>query len=234
MPTTKLGLPTITGNMTANIPRDVNALAEAIDAKAGSPGGLATLDENGNVSGIDTSELATKEEFNAHLADYEQHVQSGSAHGIGDKTKLLTTDKTTIVAAINEAFQSASDGKTRIANAVTAKGVAASPSDTFPTLATKIGQISTGKKMVVINFTTTGSTYTIAGLSFTPSLFLVINNTTKSRYFGERMSNINPRTTVRDDGTTGYIYSNYITWNADGFNVGPLNIGNPHTAYIFE
>ena len=43
----------------------------------------------------------------------------------------------------NQLFQFANDGKTGIANAVTAKGVAASPSDTFAALATKIGQIST-------------------------------------------------------------------------------------------
>lgn len=41
-------------------------------------------------------------------------------------------------------FQYANDGKTAVANAVTAKGVSASPSDTFATLATKIGQINTG------------------------------------------------------------------------------------------
>ncbi|MEC0092511.1 tail fiber protein [Paenibacillus macquariensis] len=40
------------------------------------------------------------------------------------------------------AFLQANNGKTAVASAVTAKGVAASPSDTFPTLATKIGQIS--------------------------------------------------------------------------------------------
>lgn len=40
-----------------------------------------------------------------------------------------------------QAFQSASSGKTSIANAITAKGVSASSADTFSTLATKIGLI---------------------------------------------------------------------------------------------
>lgn len=44
----------------------------------------------------------------------------------------------------NEAFQSASDGKTAVASAITAKGVTASPADTFAALAGKIGQIETG------------------------------------------------------------------------------------------
>lgn len=47
MATTKLQLPTITGNMTNNVPRDLNALAEAIDAKAGTAGGLARLNAAG-------------------------------------------------------------------------------------------------------------------------------------------------------------------------------------------
>ena len=58
----------------------------------------------------------------------------------------------------DQLFQFANDGKTGIANAVTAKGVAASPTDTFATLATKIGQINTGKRYasgIVTSSTTT-------------------------------------------------------------------------------
>lgn len=46
----------------------------------------------------------------------------------------------------DEAFQFADSGKKAVANAVTAKGVSASPTDAFSVLAGKIGQISTGKK----------------------------------------------------------------------------------------
>lgn len=49
MATTKLGLPTITGNLSADIPRDLNALAEAVDSAAGTSGGLATLGADGKV-----------------------------------------------------------------------------------------------------------------------------------------------------------------------------------------
>lgn len=49
MPTTNLGLPTITGNMTADVVRDVNALAESIDNKVGIPNGLAKLGPNGKL-----------------------------------------------------------------------------------------------------------------------------------------------------------------------------------------
>ncbi|ETT30652.1 putative tail fiber protein [Paenibacillus sp. FSL R5-192] len=62
---------------------------------------------------------------------------------VGTLANLQTTAKGNAVAAINELFTSVSDGKTRIAAAITGKGVAASGSDTFPQLATKIGQIQT-------------------------------------------------------------------------------------------
>ncbi|WP_218966742.1 phage tail protein [Paenibacillus sp. LK1] len=62
-------------------------------------------------------------------------------------------------------FQSVSDGKTAIAAAITGKGVAASGSDTFPQLATKIGQISTGPKYAT---GTVNSSSTTANWFFTP------------------------------------------------------------------
>jgi hypothetical protein len=53
----------------------------------------------------------------------------------------------------NALFQYANDGKTAVANAVTAKGVSASPSETFAALASKIGQIVTGKRFAQGNAT---------------------------------------------------------------------------------
>lgn len=47
--TTKLGLPLIDGSMTADVPRDFNALAQAVDAKAGTANGIATLGADGKV-----------------------------------------------------------------------------------------------------------------------------------------------------------------------------------------
>jgi hypothetical protein len=47
--TEKLGLPLIEPNMTADVPRDMNALAEAVDAKVGVAGGLAVLGADGKV-----------------------------------------------------------------------------------------------------------------------------------------------------------------------------------------
>ena len=68
----------------------------------------------------------------------------GKINSIGDVTQLQTSSKTNIVNAINELFQSASDGKSKIATAITGKGVNASSSDSFQVLSNKISQIKTG------------------------------------------------------------------------------------------
>ena len=51
---------------------------------------------------------------------------------------------THVEGALKELFQSASNGKTLIANAITGKGVATNASDSFQTMATNIGNISSG------------------------------------------------------------------------------------------
>jgi uncharacterized protein YjdB len=50
---------------------------------------------------------------------------------------------TDVEGALSELFQNASNGKTLVANAVTGKGVATNPSDSFQTMATNIGNIKT-------------------------------------------------------------------------------------------
>src|SRR5699024_7553951 len=62
----------------------------------------------------------------------------------------------------NEAFQSASDGKTKIATAITGKGVDASSSDTFDTLSTKINQIKKAEGNAVAADVLSGKTFTNA------------------------------------------------------------------------
>lgn len=55
--------------------------------------------------------------------------------------ELLTASKT-LVGGMNELFQSVSNGKSSIAQAITSKGVSASASDSFDTLSKKIKEIS--------------------------------------------------------------------------------------------
>ncbi|WP_338532557.1 hypothetical protein RBB83_17090 [Paenibacillus peoriae] len=60
--TDKLSLPLIEPNMTADVPRDMNALAEAVDAKVGVAGGLAVLGADGKVP---TDQLNVKDPVDA-------------------------------------------------------------------------------------------------------------------------------------------------------------------------
>lgn len=69
MPTTKLGLPTITGNQNADVVRDLNALATEIDAKAGVADGLARLSPSGTVLNADGSEAGAKVAAGINVTD---------------------------------------------------------------------------------------------------------------------------------------------------------------------
>lgn len=167
MPTENYGLPTIGPSNTADIPRDMNALAEAVDDELfgkvdKEPGkGLSTNDytnaEKTKLTGIETgaevndvkSVAGKTGAVTLAVADVGGLQDALNARAttadVGTKSSLNTSNKTNLVAAINETFQYANDGKTAVASAVTAKGVSASPTDTFSQLATKIGQIQTGQ-----------------------------------------------------------------------------------------
>lgn len=79
MATPKLNLPTITGNETADVPRDFNAIANAIDNKAGAADGLATLGPDGKVPSnqVNVDLQPIEQALAAHTADEEQHLQVG-------------------------------------------------------------------------------------------------------------------------------------------------------------
>ncbi|MFC6038437.1 hypothetical protein ACFPYN_03110 [Paenisporosarcina macmurdoensis] len=79
-------------------------------------------------------------------------------------------------AAMLELFTFANNGKTSIANAVNAKGVPATSADTFPTLATKIGQITTGDKKFATGTVTIplySGVFTVSGLTFKPKIVII-------------------------------------------------------------
>ncbi len=68
---------------------------------------------------------------------------------------------------VNELFTSVSSGKNQVAAAITGKGVSTSGSDTFSTMATNIGKISTGLKFKLVE--QAYITYTISGSIYTSS-----------------------------------------------------------------
>lgn len=65
---------------------------------------------------------------------------------LGDET--LQTNAQDLKGAINEVFQSASNGKILLAQAITGKGVATNSSDSFQIMATNIGNIKTTNNVV--------------------------------------------------------------------------------------
>lgn len=79
---------------------------------------------------------------------------------VGNLGSLVTTNKSNVVSAINEVFQSASNGKGKIATAITGKGVSASGNDTFDVLGSKIGQIKKAEGNAVATDVLSGKTFT--------------------------------------------------------------------------
>lgn len=136
-----------------------------------------------------TTELAkTNQALTTHQAD-------GMAHGIGDKSTLKTTEKATIVGAMNELFTNVSNGKTLVGAAIT--GVDDSlvvPTDpTFQDLADLISDISVGAVGVATSsgsytFTNDWGTtvnlplLTVTGLGFSPKVVAISTRSTNSGY----------------------------------------------------
>lgn len=108
------------------------------------------------------------------------------SNALGELATLSTTDKTSLVAAVNECFQSASDGKEAIANAITGvnSGLTIPENPTFAQLSTLIGQLGSLKvetgsmSAFTIPATIEGTT------SFRPKIVIVYN-------FGSGLSNFN-------------------------------------------
>lgn len=83
----------------------------------------------------------TAAQIDALLAKADTAVQPET---VGDLSELETTDKDSVVDAINELFTSVSDGKSALAAAITDKGVATAATNTFADMAQNIEDIPTG------------------------------------------------------------------------------------------
>lgn len=115
-------------------------------------GQTLTLLNNGEE--VATVDIPTGEVPN-NVVTYEE--ESGGDVVTAENIKLVDIDNnfnaTDVEGALKELFQSASNGKQLIATAITGKGVATSSTDSFQTMATNIGNISTG----TIGITPTGT-----------------------------------------------------------------------------
>lgn len=120
-----------------------------------------------------------------------------------DSSTTIATSKAVKIAMdkANSAFQSASNGKELIANAITGMGVSASTTETFNNLATKITKIKTGKRVATGSFTDSNLTFVsknskstitklnIQDLDFTPST-VIVNNYLSVYYNDKRRGDI--------------------------------------------
>ena len=106
------------------------------------------------------------------------------ADTIGDLTDLETTDKDSVVDAINELFTSVSDGKTAIAAAITDKGVSTAASDTFATMAQNIEDISTSPTLQTKAVSPTESSQDVTADNGYDGLAKVTVNAVSSTYVG--------------------------------------------------
>ena len=82
--------------------------------------------------------------MNKLTQDIQNILNNPQDKRVGNMSLLKTSKKDTLVNSINELFQSASNGKTLVANAITGKGVQSNSNMTFQQLATNISNINTG------------------------------------------------------------------------------------------
>lgn len=197
---------------------------------------------NDTLTSTSTTQAATANAVKQVNDAVVAHSADTAAHGIGDKSTLLTTNKNTIVEAINELFTSANNGKSSIAAVIgspatsgdtfatlvnhiqnakntmatnlTNKGTSASGTESLQALANKIANVNTGKKYATGSGTTSGKgAFTVSGLAFTPSIIIV------EFYLGfsYRIVYSNKYFTVMNS----YAYYAGGTSNTDGWSVGP-------------
>lgn len=96
-------------------------------------------DENGNI--IDTSKLEAQiEDVEAQIEEVRE-IADWCVMALGDGDQLLTNNKNSVVDAINEVFQYGNNVKQNLVDALIAKGVQASTSETFDSLIAKLNDI---------------------------------------------------------------------------------------------
>lgn len=106
---------------------------------------IEDLNDNSDTIDAELKKRALQTDLTKTQEDFDTHKADNTAHGIGDKTKLNTTAKDTIVAAINEVFQSGTNVKSSTISAVNSKGQTLSTSATWDQIIAAISYIARGQ-----------------------------------------------------------------------------------------
>ena len=153
----------------------------------------------------------------------------------GTLSSLKTSAKGNLVAAINEVFQSGSDAKTKLVNALTANGATASTSDSWDTLIGKINGLS--KKFATGRMTwdyegrvLTDRIFTIDDIGFTPtSMFVVLDNVYCARTVAADVIISNHTQTTINEDTEYYVTLQVTNMTSTSFTIDFVkNYANAH------
>lgn len=148
----------VTGNLTGNASTATSATTATSAGKWSTARTITigntgkSVDGSGNVSWTLTEIGAAAASHGTHLtigtgatnaaAGNHTHSNYATTTTTGSLSSLKTSAKGSLVAAINEVFQSGSDAKQKLVDALTAKGISASTSDSWDTLIGKLSDIA--------------------------------------------------------------------------------------------
>jgi hypothetical protein len=209
-----------------------------VQVAAGARGlGAHTTDPNiGVYLSAGNGDGATTATSNGYLESWNgigiKDKSTGNVHAVIDtRTGNYVTDGTVIAGGV-DLKSSVSNGKNSIASAITGKGVAASGSDDFTTLANKISQIAPAKRYASGTISLGGVGVTrIRGLAFQPSKVTIsLSPTNSGAYvaFWLLMSAANDITNGWSAGGAVSAYArNSGTTAANHY--GPINTGAAYT-----
>lgn len=164
----------------------------------------------------DTGQIAYFKDSKAHEDIETLNTQfKDIVNEIGDVT--LNTTAQDIKGAINEVFQSASNGKRLIAQAITGKGVDTNANDSFQTMATNISRISSGINIEGKTITVNNTKYKLSINSDGDIIATIVKHTVTNNLSNATNNNIS---TEIDDNSS---YNSTISANS-GYRLSSITV----------